>query len=73
MQHDCVFWQNYLGTNPQTGEEFNKWECCHVMMPLMQLEIAKQQRHTSAALESTRNIFSDALSLQKAKSIGGQS
>jgi len=55
-EHGCKFWQNFRGQNPMTGAEEDKWECVTVMMPVMQLEIARQQRSTAAALESHRNV-----------------
>jgi len=58
-EHECMFWQQFRGQNPQTGQEEDKWECVTVMQPLLQLEIAKQQRATAGALESTRNVFKD--------------
>jgi len=59
-EHDCRFFQQFRGQNPMTGQEEDKWECVTVMMPILQLEIARQQKSTAAALESSRNVFQDA-------------
>jgi len=61
MEHDCMFWQQYRGENPMTGKEEDVWQCATVMMPIMQLEIARQQRSTSAATEGVRNAMYAAI------------
>jgi len=61
LKHDCVFFQQFRGQNPQTGQEEDKWECVTVMLPLLQLEASRQQRSTAAATEGVRNALYAAI------------
>jgi len=71
----CEGWQQFRGLNPQTGAEEDKWECVHVMTPLLLIEIARQQRNTAAALVSHRNAVQatgDAMiQIEKERTLGG--
>jgi len=69
-EHDCRFWQQYRGTNPQTGQEEDKWECVTIMLPLLQLEAARQQRSTAAATEGVRNALYAAIDSKPLRVIG---
>jgi len=53
---ECRGWQQFRGQNPQTGQEEDKWECVEIMMPILLIENARQQRSIAAALESHRNV-----------------
>ena len=74
-EHDCKFWQQFRGVNPMTGQEEDRFECSTVMMPVMLVEVARQQRSTAAALESHRNVVkatADAMvQIEKEKLTGG--
>jgi hypothetical protein len=59
--HDCMFFQQFRGQNPQTGQEEDKWECVQVMLPVLLLENSRQTRSIAAATESTRNVMQEAL------------
>lgn len=59
-EHDCKFWQQFRGQNPQTGKEEDKWECATVMIPLLLIDNSRQIMSVAAATESTRNVFKDA-------------
>ena len=54
-EHECQFYANVLGTNPQTGQEVNSWACVAVHIPMLLIENSQQQRSTGAAVESFRN------------------
>ena len=54
---NCPKWVNVQGTNPQTGEVVNQWDCADTWMPVLLVENSKQQRGTQAAIESFRNEF----------------
>jgi hypothetical protein len=51
----CRFWVNVQGTNPQTGEVVNHYDCAMCWMPVLLIENSQQQRQTGAAVESFRN------------------
>ncbi len=51
----CPMWQHIRGRNPNTGEEFDKWDCALALMPVLTIENSMQQRQTGAAVESFRN------------------
>ena len=51
----CRKWVQVRGTNPNTGEEINRFDCADAWMPILLVENAQQQRQTGAAIESFRN------------------
>lgn len=53
----CPRWMQILGTNPNTGEEAQRWDCVDNWMPLLMIENSQMQRQTGAAVESFRNIM----------------
>tara|TARA_Y100001970_G_scaffold128567_2_gene158723 strand:+ start:1288 stop:1620 length:333 start_codon:yes stop_codon:yes gene_type:complete len=55
-QFECKFWSQIKGTNPQTGQEIDEWECTITMLPFLLLENSQQSRHVGAAVESFRNV-----------------
>lgn len=52
---DCVKWIAVAGTNPNTGETVQGYNCADVWNILIQLEVSQQVRQTGAATESMRN------------------
>ena len=52
---NCTKWINVSGSNPQTGEVINSYDCADVWVPVLLIENSKQQRGTQAAVESFRN------------------
>lgn len=59
--HTCRMWQHVLGSNPQTNEHVDIWECSLALGPLLILENTKAQRETGAAVESFRNVMAKGL------------
>ena len=53
--HRCVWFQTFAGTNPTTGEQVDEKGCAMAWLPILMIENSKQQRSTSAAVESFRN------------------
>lgn len=51
----CRKWVQIIGTNPNTGEAINRWDCVDALLPLLLIENSQQQRQTGAAVESFRN------------------
>ena len=54
-QTECAWFTQMRGTNPNTGQPVDEWGCAVGWLPLLLVENAQQQRHTSAAVESFRN------------------
>lgn len=53
--HVCPMWTQVRGSDPNSGEDVNRWNCSLAWMPMMLIENAQQQRQTGAAMESFRN------------------
>lgn len=53
--HRCAWFVMLRGTNVNTGEDVDDWGCAMAYMPMLMIENSKQQRSTSAAVESFRN------------------
>lgn len=51
----CRMMVNLRGTNPNTGEPVDEWDCTLRWMPVLMVENSQQQRQTAAAVESFRN------------------
>jgi hypothetical protein len=54
-EHDCSWYIQIRGTNPNTGQEVDDWGCAMAWMPVLMIENSQQQRQTGAAVESFRN------------------
>ena len=52
---ECAWFTQMRGVNPNTGMEFDEWNCAVTWLPIMLVENSQQQRHTGAAVESFRN------------------
>ena len=52
----CAWITQIRGNDPQTGKEIDEWDCAVKWMPTLLIENSNQQRHTSAAVESFRNV-----------------
>lgn len=60
VQHKCAFYVSINGTNPNTGEVINKWDCSVSWMPFMMMEASQKANQAAAAVESFRNEMVDA-------------
>ncbi len=54
-EHACRWYIQVQGMHPQTGEQFNRWDCAISWLPVLLVENSKMQRETGAAVESFRN------------------
>jgi hypothetical protein len=54
-QLECTWFIQLRGTNPNTGQEIDKWGCSMTFLPMLMVENSQQQRQTGAAVESFRN------------------
>lgn len=55
VQFKCMFWTQLRGTQPQTGQEIDEWDCAVKWLPVLLIETAKEVRQGAAATESFRN------------------
>ena len=53
--HKCPMWQQFRGTDSNSGKEVDEWRCGLAMIPRLQIETSLHVRQTSAATESFRN------------------
>ncbi len=53
--HTCKWYTQIRGLNPNTGEPMDRWACAIELMPILQIEVAKETRQGAAATESFRN------------------
>lgn len=53
--HECAWYIQIMGVNPNTGEETNDKGCAMAWLPVLLVENSRQQRGTGAAIESFRN------------------
>jgi hypothetical protein len=51
----CNWFTQVRGTNPNTGKEIDEWDCAIKWLPVLLIDNSRQQRGTTAALESFRN------------------
>jgi len=51
----CSWFTHVRGTNPNTGQEVDEWNCAITWLPVLLIENSQQQRQTGAAVESFRN------------------
>ena len=67
ISNKCKMWIKLIGKNPQTGADFDDWNCSMVFLPILMIEIAQKERQTGAAVESLRNVVDKMLgNVQKA-------
>ena len=52
---ECAWFTRVAGTNPNTGEPVEEWNCAVTLMPMLQIETSQSMRGTQAATESFRN------------------
>ena len=55
IEHKCAWFTNVSGTHPQTGVEFDRWECSITFIPLLQIEQTKAALGNQAATVEVRN------------------
>lgn len=51
----CMFYMKVAGQDPQTGEEFDRWQCAMTLTPVLLIENSNMIRGLQAATESFRN------------------
>ena len=54
-EHKCKFYIQIAGTDPNTGQDTNVFDCAVAWLPVLLIEGSQQTRQTGAAVESFRN------------------
>ena len=49
--HKCPMWVAIRGTDPQTGQEIDDWNCSFYWMPKLVIETAQQSRQAGASTD----------------------
>ena len=60
VEHNCKFYIQVLGKNPNTGQEVNQWDCAVSWLPMLLIEGSQQTRPAGSAIESFRNEMVNA-------------
>ena len=55
VENKCQWYCQVRGTNPNTGQPVDEWQCAINLLPFLLIENSQQQRSTAAAVESLRN------------------
>jgi hypothetical protein len=55
IQFKCKFFQKIQGSDPQTGNPVDEYDCAFLWNNILLIENSQQQRQTGAAVESFRN------------------
>lgn len=59
-EHRCAWYVNVLGTNPQTGETVDNWQCAITAIPMLQIEQARASHNNHAATVEVREAVHKA-------------
>jgi hypothetical protein len=62
IETKCAWYGQVRGTNPNTGQDVDTWECVINLLPMLLIENSHKQAQTGAAVESFRN---ESLNVQK--------
>lgn len=55
IKHDCHRYQKVVGTNKNTGEAVDHYDCAENILIMLTIENSSMQQQTGAAIESFRN------------------
>ncbi len=55
LEHGCVMYGHVLGKNPQTHADMDYHDCSFNLLPVLQIENAKEARVTAKAVYDLRN------------------
>lgn len=68
-QHECRWYVQIMGHNPNTGADVNQWDCAMAWLPLLLIENSQQQRQTGASTDKVATEvkkFHDGMAQQNA-------
>lgn len=55
IKHDCQWYMSVMGTNPNTGMDFQNYQCAMVFIPMLLMQNSQAVRQTGSAVQETRN------------------
>ena len=55
VKHECKWYIQVMGKNPNTGQNVNDFDCAIAWLPMLLIEGSQQTRQAGAAIESFRN------------------
>jgi hypothetical protein len=55
IKHNCAWYVNVQGENPNTGEKISNSECVVTFLPWLIMDTTKGVRETASAAQETRN------------------
>lgn len=68
-QHECRWFVQIMGHNPNTGADVNQWDCAMAWLPLLLIENSQMQRQTGASTDKVATEvkkFHDGMAKQNA-------
>lgn len=68
---NCPKWIHVIGTDSNTGQEINEYQCEDSWRIPLMIENSKEQRQTAAAVESFRNVVAAGVQQILALASGG--
>ncbi|KKL48000.1 hypothetical protein LCGC14_2329920 [marine sediment metagenome] len=57
LRDRCPKWLHFIGTDPNTGQPVDTFDCADRWIVRMQMDIVKEVRQGAAATESFRNVI----------------
>lgn len=55
VEHQCRWYIQVMGKNPQTGHDLNQWGCAIEWLPVLLIENAQVERQTAASVDAFKN------------------
>lgn len=53
--HTCDWWRHIRGTDPNTGEALDEYRCSVSWLPMLMMELGRQQGLTASAVKTVAN------------------
>lgn len=57
IKFKCKFFQKLRGSDPQSGEPIDEYDCAYLWQNILLIENSQMQKQTGAAVESFRNVM----------------
>ena len=68
-EHGCRWFKYIRGTDPNTGQPVDKWDCAIAWLPMLMIEMSLFERQTGASTDKVANEvkkFHDGMAKQNA-------
>jgi hypothetical protein len=60
VEHQCRWYIQVMGKNPQTGQDLSQWGCAIEWLPVLLIENAQVERQTGASVDAFKNEMVNA-------------